>query len=132
MVGQNFHRVPEANSKFHRVMINWGEFEPRPGELEFEIADYLAEVQASHGVEVVITLRCNAYDRLRTELEPGTRPNHYAGVPEDMDHWIRYVNAFVERYDGDGIDDMPGLTGPVKHWQVENEWLLSWIDSDEH
>ena len=25
------------------------------------------------------------------------------------------------RYDGDGIDDMPGLREPIKYWQVDNE-----------
>ena len=32
-----------------------------------------------------------------------------------------YVIQIVERYDGDGIDDMPGLTSPVKYWQIDNE-----------
>jgi len=27
----------------------------------------------------------------------------------------------VERYDGDGIDDMPNLRYPIKHWEVMNE-----------
>ena len=27
----------------------------------------------------------------------------------------------VERYDGDGVDDMPGLEIPVKHWEIDNE-----------
>ena len=29
--------------------------------------------------------------------------------------------ATVERYDGDGLEDMPGLSNPIKHWQVGNE-----------
>jgi len=27
----------------------------------------------------------------------------------------------VERYDGDGQDDMPGLKYPIKYWEVANE-----------
>lgn len=41
--------------------------------------------------------------------------------PKDMDGYLAYVRAVVERYDGDGVDDMPGLTAPVKHWEVDNE-----------
>jgi hypothetical protein len=41
--------------------------------------------------------------------------------PKDVDKYQRWVRAVVERYDGDGIDDMPGLTAPIKHWQVDNE-----------
>jgi Glycosyl hydrolase catalytic core len=35
----------------------------------------------------------------------------------------KYVRSFVERYDGDGIDDMPGLIQPVKYWEY-------WYEAD--
>ncbi|MCX7918373.1 MAG: glycosyl hydrolase [bacterium] len=31
------------------------------------------------------------------------------------------IQQLVERYDGDGVDDMPGLTKPVLYWQIGNE-----------
>ena len=31
------------------------------------------------------------------------------------------MTAVVERYDGDGVDDMPGLAYPIRHWEVFNE-----------
>lgn len=42
-------------------------------------------------------------------------------IPVDEERYAAFVRATVERYDGDGIDDMPGLTSPIKHWQVGNE-----------
>lgn len=42
-------------------------------------------------------------------------------VPDDMDAYAAYVRATVERYDGDGVDDMPGLRGPIRYWEVDNE-----------
>lgn len=42
-------------------------------------------------------------------------------MPADTDKYIAFVKATVERYDGDGVDDVPGLTNPIKHWQVGNE-----------
>ncbi|MBP7732809.1 MAG: hypothetical protein KA140_03480 [Caldisericia bacterium] len=42
-------------------------------------------------------------------------------LPVDEDAYSAFVKAVVERYDGDGVDDMPGLTNPIKHWQVDNE-----------
>ena len=27
----------------------------------------------------------------------------------------------VERYDGDGLDDMPGFEYPIRHWEIGNE-----------
>ena len=42
-------------------------------------------------------------------------------MPVDTDKYSAFVKATVERYDGDGTDDMPGLTNPIKYWQVGNE-----------
>jgi hypothetical protein len=37
-----------------------------------------------------------------------------------LGHLYLHVRAVVERYDGDGQLDAPGIT-PVRHWQLENE-----------
>lgn len=42
-------------------------------------------------------------------------------LPRNGAAFTRFIKALVERYDGDGIDDMPGLRTPIKHWQVDNE-----------
>jgi GH35 family endo-1,4-beta-xylanase len=42
-------------------------------------------------------------------------------VPKDKHAYISYIKQIVERYDGDGRDDMPGLKQPIKIWQLENE-----------
>lgn len=42
-------------------------------------------------------------------------------LPVDKEKYIAFVKATVERYDGDGYNDMSGLTNPVKYWQVDNE-----------
>lgn len=42
-------------------------------------------------------------------------------MPIDADKYIAFVKAAVERYDGDGIDDMTELQNPIKYWQVGNE-----------
>lgn len=42
-------------------------------------------------------------------------------LPADLDAFEAYVRGQVERYDGDGVGDMPGLRGPVRYWEVDNE-----------
>lgn len=42
-------------------------------------------------------------------------------LPDDMAGYRRYVQSTVERYDGDGVDDMPGLVRGVRYWEVDNE-----------
>lgn len=41
--------------------------------------------------------------------------------PYDMQAYKAFVKALVERYDGDGIDDMSGLKYPIKYWEILNE-----------
>lgn len=43
------------------------------------------------------------------------------GAPCDMSAYARFLEKAVERYDGDGEDDMPGLTIPIKYWEIMNE-----------
>lgn len=44
--------------------------------------------------------------------------------PTDMHAYKKFVTALVERYDADGINDMPGLRYPIKHWKIEDEAML--------
>jgi hypothetical protein len=38
--------------------------------------------------------------------------------PQSYSSWLSKV---VERYDGDGFNDMPGLKYPIRHWEIGNE-----------
>ena len=42
-------------------------------------------------------------------------------LPIDEHAYQVFVRTTVERYDGDGIDDMPGLSNAIRTWQVGNE-----------
>ena len=42
-------------------------------------------------------------------------------IPHDMNAYVRWVEALVRRYSGDGADSMPGLELPIKFWEVGNE-----------
>lgn len=39
-------------------------------------------------------------------------------------NFARAFRRYVERYDGDGVDDMPGLAEAVHHWEIFNEFQL--------
>jgi hypothetical protein len=42
-------------------------------------------------------------------------------MPCSMGDYKTFLSRLVDRYDGDGVNDMPGLTIPVKHWEIGNE-----------
>jgi len=46
---------------------------------------------------------------------------YYRCNPSDWVAYQKYVEAIVERYDGDGVNDMPGLKTPIKYWEAMNE-----------
>jgi len=45
--------------------------------------------------------------------------------------WTAFVKAAAERYDGDGVDDMPGLKFPVWNWHYVEEYPMPEWDSVE-
>ena len=52
----------------------------------------------------------------------------YPDDEEGMLAWAQFVEALVERYDSDGVGDMPGLKGAVLNWHVVEEWPTFWYD----
>ena len=55
---------------------------------------------------------------------PGNRterftPRYELGAKQEA--YLAFVRAAVERYDGDGVADMPGLTDPIMVWEIDNE-----------
>ncbi len=61
------------------------------------------------------------------------RTADYLPKREHMKDLRDYMQALVERYDGDGRDDMPGLLFPVLHYQIGNEYYneVYWTGSAE-
>jgi len=51
-------------------------------------------------------------------------------TPTDATAWTAFLTALVERYDGDGIQDMPGLVVPIKHWEISNEVEANFCNGD--
>lgn len=51
---------------------------------------------------------------------PDTQKSPLRDPLDYPDEYARFVKAVVERYDGDGIDDLAGIT--VKYWQIGNEY----------
>ena len=72
--------------------------------LDFEITDGLVLGMQALGMQQWVTLSTHKVDTL--ELAP-------IRLPDDTTGWSLFVQGLVERYDGDGVDDMPGLLWPV-------------------
>jgi len=90
----------------------WGDIEPSKGSYNFENADELVRNIQKYNVRIIGKITSFAeWDGCKS------RPHK----PNDMDAYKEFVKKLVERYDGDGIDDMPGLAYPIKYWIILNE-----------
>lgn len=116
-----------------KVIERWP---PRNGKHRYNWSDLDGAVRAwqRNGVHIMLSLRFHSpwATAPRTDKEfvylgglaraLALRTADYLPRPERMQDLREYARNLVERYDGDGTDDMPGLLYPVLHYQVGNEY----------
>ncbi len=109
---------------------------PLGGRHRYDWSDLDRAVRAwqAAGIHIMITMRFESpwataarSDRNFVYLQGFARKLAIAGAdylpkPEHLSDLRDYVRNLVERYDGDGHADMPGLLFPVLHYQVGNEY----------
>jgi len=117
--------------------VPWGMIEVERDRYQFDLLDTVVQTAQASGGQYVGTvmpyagweLRAAGYPPSNTEMcqRLFTEDFFYLAYDQRMDvyqdeaEYLRFLNRVVERYDGDGIDDMPGLTSPIRYWQIHNE-----------
>lgn len=99
----------------HCGHAGWGEMQPgADAEVEFDRLDaFVRAFQTAGFRELQICL--GTYSEWGSRAHSGRlRAVIPVPRPEHMDAFARWVGALVERYDGDGIQDMPGLRHAVR------------------
>jgi len=128
----DFEGARDAGGAYDRPffeLFQWGRIESTPGLFNFsELDTYTRDAQA-RGFHILANIQPFAsWDQVEChqDLPPVGRPGdprfyHTKGKPCNMEMYKNFIINMVERYDGDGFHDMPGLTVPIKHWEVLNE-----------
>jgi hypothetical protein len=131
--GVTWARIPDD-------VFTWGEVEPFPPDegvhgYDWSCADgVIAGYQQAGIVELQAALSPRSAWGSTDVDDSGADPPADGDVmprPEVLDDYRAFARAAVERYDGDGVDDMPGLVTPLRHWIVGREWSALW-PSDDH
>jgi len=123
----------------HPGPFAWGFIEPEKGTFDFSMADeYVLQAQENN-VSLLGTIWPYAdWDQVvchSTECEvstqdifyPKEKGNMQSGIPKSRcapcsyEDYTIFIGKIVERYDGDLVEDMPGLILPIKYWEVLNE-----------
>ena len=119
--------------------VEWSAVEKRPprdGKHAYDWSDVDGAVKAwqRNGVHIMMSLRFHSpwatAPRNDSEFVYLKGPAKWLALsgadylpkPEHANDQREYVRRLVERYDGDGVDDVPGLLFPVLHYQVGNEY----------
>ncbi len=102
------------------LAMNWGRIQPQAGAaFDFSVSDEIVAQAQSADADLLIL--CWGVPRWAAPA-PGDQPVD-PGVParEHAGAFAAFVKAFVERYDRDGVADMPGLRRPVAAYEFMND-----------
>jgi len=94
--------------------LNWANIEKTEGQYDFRLHDERIKDAQDKLLFVLGTVDFSTVPDFA--METGKHCNE--------EKYLRYLHAIVERYDGDGIEDMEGLNLPVHFWEIGNETLL--------
>ena len=105
----------------------WNGIEREQGVFSWEEADKYVVYAQEHNQKTLATIWPHANweqkscKRKKARSPFGGKFTKYLSKPCSMENYKIFLTKLVDRYDGDGKNDMPGLTMPIKHWQIMNE-----------
>lgn len=113
-----YYLLQQAGLGVVRIGVNWSFREPRAGKYNWKPLDKQVIALQKLGIKPFLTLYSDA--KWGTKKGRSVAKNK---PPKNLKQWDRFVADLVERYDGDGYNDAPGLLRKVEFYQVANEWI---------
>lgn len=120
-----FGELGVPGAKHYAEAVQWGEMQGGPGApIDFARLDaFVREYQACGFGALTVCLRSHSPWASR---RPGIGPRMIGLTdptprPEYAGHYARWIQAVVERYDGDGQSDMAGLRFPLACLEIGSE-----------
>ena len=127
MLGRSF-AIPGGWIRPHPGVFLWSEIERSRGTYDWMMVDWNVMAWQTDRLAVLATVwPFNSWDQKSCHGdEPKIHPvlrelPRRLFAPCDAAAYRDWLTALVERYDGDGVDDMPGLAYPIRHWEIANE-----------
>lgn len=117
----------------------WDFLEPEKGVFDFTVTDKWVKKAQENNIAILATVfpfaswdqsKCHAAECEVAEIDtfyPRQKEGRSEGLPKSrckpcsMDDYRAFLAKLVERYDGNGKDDMEGLQIPIKYWEISNE-----------
>ena len=105
----------------------WNNIEKEKGIFSWDKADKYVTYAQNHNQKTIATIwpysnwEQKSCKRKKGRSPFGKRFAKYLSKPCSMENYKNFLLALVDRYDGDGVNDMPGLTKPIVYWEIMNE-----------
>ena len=105
----------------------WNNIEKEKGIFSWDKADKYVTYAQNHNQTTIATIwpysnwEQKSCKRKKGRSPFGKRFAKYLSKPCSMENYKRFLLALVDRYDGDGQNDMPGLIKPIIYWEIMNE-----------
>ena len=105
----------------------WNNIEKEKGVFFWDKADKYVAYAQNHNQKTIATIwpysnwEQKSCKRKKGRSPFGKRFAKYLSKPCSMENYKTFLLALVDRYDGDGKNDMPGLTKPIIYWEIMNE-----------
>ena len=105
----------------------WNHIEKEKGKFTWEEVDEYVVYAQEHNQIILATIWPHANweqkscKRKKVRSPFGKKFTKYLSKPCSMDDYKNFLIKLVDRYDGDGSNDMPGLTKPIRYWDIMNE-----------
>ncbi|MBI3512062.1 MAG: T9SS type A sorting domain-containing protein [Bacteroidetes bacterium] len=140
--GNNPFIAQDLGAEVSYTFVSWRDIQQNMSStFNWSLLDTRIQNAQTLGLRTMIVINCTspltsqdsipgtcAYD---SHLNP-TSDNGSSWMPvgSDTAQWKIFVQALVDRYDGDTTNDMNGLIYPVKEWKVVGqEWQRVWCSS---
>ena len=106
----------------------WSMIEPKENDFFWKDADQYVNYAQDHNQRILATIwpyakwdqkTCNKKKKSKSPF--GKHFPKRLNKPCSMEKYLHFLELLVDRYDGDGNNDMPGLSDPITHWEIMNE-----------
>jgi len=99
-------------------IFTWGFIEKEKGKYDWTVTDFVVRTVQEYNAHLLVTIYTwNPWDQKESVIfNPW-----YLEEPRDWESYVAWLSALAERYDGDGVNDMPGLRYPVRYFEIGNE-----------
>jgi len=114
--------------RLHPGPFSWGSVESTKGVYNWDSVDkWVSELEDQNAGIIATIWPYASWDQEFYSDKPNVQNEFPQFLPEhrypphDTDAYTKWLKALVDRYDGNGSNDMPGLKYPVRHWEIINE-----------